>query len=289
MCIRDRFHVVGERINPTGKKKFQEKLRTGDYGMVRSFAEDQTECGASVLDINVGMNGIDEKETMLKVLDEVMAVTPLPLCLDTSHIEVMEAALRRYPGRALINSISLETEKFEKLLPIARKYGAMFSLLPLSDEGLPKSLDEKKKIIQKILERALILGFTREDIVVDGLVATVGANPKAALETLETIRYCKEELGLATIVGLSNISFGLPERSFINAAFLTMAIQQGLTMAIANPSQDLLVNSAMAADLLMNKPDADLAYICLLYTSIFSEGGRRKNRPIHRCGSGPSG
>lgn len=259
--LSERFHVVGERINPTGKKKFQEKLRTGDYGMVRSFAEDQTECGASVLDINVGMNGIDEKETMLKVLDEVMAVTPLPLCLDTSHIEVMEAALRRYPGRALINSISLETEKFEKLLPIARKYGAMFILLPLSDEGLPKSLDEKKKIIQKILERALILGFTREDIVVDGLVATVGANPKAALETLETIRYCKEELGLATIVGLSNISFGLPERSFINAAFLTMAIQQGLTMAIANPSQDLLVNSAMAADLLMNKPDADLAYI----------------------------
>ena len=206
-------------------------------------------------------NGIDEKETMLKVMDEVMAVTPLPLCLDTSHIDVMEAALRRYPGRALINSISLETEKFEKLLPIAGKYGAMFILLPLSDEGLPKSLDEKKEIIQKILDRALTLGFCREDIVVDGLVTTVGANQKAALETLETIRYCKEELGLATIVGLSNISFGLPERSFINAAFLTMAIQQGLTMAIANPSQDLLVNSAMASDLLMNKPEADLAYI----------------------------
>lgn len=259
--LNERFHIVGERINPTGKKKFQEKLRNADYSMVRSFAEDQTECGASVLDINVGMNGIDEKETMLKVMDEVMAVTPLPLCLDTSHIDVMEAALRRYPGRALINSISLETEKFEKLLPIAGKYGAMFILLPLSDEGLPKSLDEKKEIIQKILDRALTLGFCREDIVVDGLVTTVGANQKAALETLETIRYCKEELGLATIVGLSNISFGLPERSFINAAFLTMAIQQGLTMAIANPSQDLLVNSAMASDLLMNKPEADLAYI----------------------------
>lgn len=256
-----RFQIVGERINPTGKKKFQEKLRAGDYEMVRSFAEEQTACGAAILDINVGMNGIDEKETMQRVLEEVTAVTPLPLCLDTSHIDVMETALRRYPGRALINSISLEQEKFEKLLPIARKYGAMFILLPLSDKGLPETLDEKKEIIRTIWGRALSMGFQPEDIVVDGLVATVGANPRAALETLETIRYCREELGLATIVGLSNISFGLPERSFVNTAFLTMAIQAGLTMAIANPSQDLLVNCAAASDLLLNKEGADLHYI----------------------------
>ena len=175
-------------------------------------------------------------------------------------MEVLEAALRNYPGRALVNSVSLETEKFEKLLPIVAKYGAMFILLPLSDAGLPKDIEEKKEIIHKIYDRALSLGMCKEDIVVDGLVATVGANPKAALETLETIRYCKEN-GFATICGLSNISFAMPERSFVNTAFLTLAIQAGLTMAIANPSQELLMSCALAADLLLNKEEAALRYI----------------------------
>ena len=178
-------------------------------------------------------------------------------------MDVLEAALRRYPGRALINSISYEKAKLDALLPIAKKYGAMFVLLPLSDEGLPKNLDEKINIIEKIQTRAYELGMRQEDIVVDGLVATVGANKNAAVETLQTIRYCKQN-GLATICGLSNISFGLPERSFVNAAFLTMAIQAGLTMAIANPSQDLLVSCAFASDLLLNKEGADLRYIQLM-------------------------
>ena len=254
------FMIVGERINPTGKKKLQEKLREGNLDMVLSFAEEQEECGAALLDINVGMSGIDEKEMMLKVLDEVTTISNLPLSIDSSHVDVIEAALRRYPGRALINSISGETEKLHKLLPLAKKYGAMFILLPLSDKGLPDSLEEKIEIIDRISQMAFELGMTREDIVVDGLVATVGANPNAAREVLETIRYCKEK-GFATICGLSNISFGLPERSFVNAAFLTMAIREGLTMAIANPSQDLLVNTAFASDLLMNKEDADTRYI----------------------------
>ena len=254
------FMIVGERINPTGKKKLQEQLREGNLEMVLSFTQEQEDCGASFLDINVGMSGIDEKEMMLKVLEEVTMATSLPLSLDSSHVDVLEAALRRYPGRALINSVSAESEKLEKLLPIARKYGAMFILLPLSDAGLPASLEEKIAIIDRIVEKALELGMTKEDIVVDGLVATIGANPNAAKEVLETIRYCKEK-GLATICGLSNISFGLPERSFVNTAFLTMAIREGLTMAIANPSQDLLVNTAYAADLLMNKEGADIRYI----------------------------
>ena len=228
--------------------------------MVLEFAQQQEECGASLLDINVGMSGIDEKDMMLKVLDEVTLATSLPLSLDSSHIDVLEAALRRYPGRALINSVSAETEKLEKLLPLAKKYGAMFILLPLSDEGLPANTEEKVAIINKIFQNALQLGLTKEDIIVDGLAATVGANPNAAKEVLETIRYCKEN-GFATVCGLSNISFGLPERSFINTAFLTMAIQEGLTMAIANPSQDLLLNAAFAADLLMNKEGGDIRYI----------------------------
>lgn len=254
------FMVIGERINPTGKKKLQAQLREGKLDLVLSFAEEQEKCGAALLDVNMGMSGINEKEMMMKTLEEVTVASNLPLSIDSSHVEVIEAALRRYPGRALINSISGEEEKLQKLLPIAKKYGAMFILLPLSDQGLPDGLEEKIGIIDKITAMALDIGMQKEDIVVDGLAATVGANPNAAKEVLETIRYCREK-GLSTICGLSNISFGLPERSFVNTAFLTMAIREGLTMAIANPSQELLVNIAFAADLLMNKEGGDIRYI----------------------------
>lgn len=258
--LEDPFMVVGERINPTGKKALQAELREGNTDRVLHFAEEQETCGAQILDINMGMGGIDEKAMMLRVLEEVGGVTNLPLSLDSSHVDVLEAALRHYPGRALINSVSYEREKFEKLLPIAAKYGAMFILLPLSDEGLPQSLEEKIEIIRKVSQRAYELGMRREDIVVDGLVTTVGANKSAALETLETIRYCREQ-GFATICGLSNISFGMPERGFVNTAFLTLAIREGLTMAIANPSQELLMCCAAATDLLLAKDGADLRYI----------------------------
>ena len=224
IALDGKFLVIGERINPTGKKKLQEELRAGKMNLVEEMAEQQEEMGAHILDINMGTNGIDEKEMMLKAISKVTMVSSLPLCIDTSYVEVMEAALRAYPGRALINSISLEKEKIEKLLPLAKKYGAMFILLPLSDKGLPKSLEEKKAIIDEILKRAKALGISKNQIIVDGLVATVGANKNAAIETLETIRYCKEDLNLCTTMGLSNISFGLPERPYVNSAFAAMAI-----------------------------------------------------------------
>ncbi len=254
------FAIVGERINPTGKKKLQESLKEGRLDLVLEMAARQEVDGAAVLDLNLGMNGIDEKEMMLRTIYEVSSVTDLPLCIDSSHVDVIEAALRIYPGRALINSISLEKEKFEALLPLAAKYGAMFILLPLSDQGLPETIQEKHQIIETIVNAAKAHGMEKEDIVVDGLVATVGANPAAARECLETIAYCKER-SLATICGLSNISFGLPERGCINAAFLTAAIAGGLTMAIANPGQEALVDAAYAADLLMQKEGADIRYI----------------------------
>lgn len=256
-----RFLIVGERINPTGKKLLQAELREGSMELVVDMALEQEEKGASVLDINMGMNGIDEKEMMIKAVYEVSRAVNLPLCIDSSHVDIIEEALRIYPGRALINSVSLEKDKCERLLPIAKKYGAMFILLPLSDKGLPENQEEKIQIIQTIMEKAGEYGLDKKDIVVDGLVATIGANPMAAKETLETIRYCKEGLGVATITGLSNISFGLPDRAAVNTAFLTMAIQAGLTMAIANPSQDLLVKAAFASDLLLNKKGADIRYI----------------------------
>ena len=265
--LDDNFMIIGERINPTGKtavkKKLQTQLKEGSMEMVSELAEEQEACGACILDVNVGMSGIDEKAMMLQAIDAISQISSLPLAIDSSHVDVIEAALRRYPGRALINSISYEKAKMEALLPIAKKYGAMFILLPLSDKGLPENLQEKIEIIEIIQKRAYELGMRKEDIVVDGLVATVGANKTAATETLETIRYCYEN-GLATSCGLSNISFGLPERSYVYTAFLTMAIREGLTMAIANPSQELLVSIAFASDLLLNKKDADIRYIQLM-------------------------
>ncbi len=255
------FMVIGERINPTGKKKLQAELREGSLNLVRQMALDQEENGAQILDVNMGMNGIDEKEMMLRTIYEVTTTVDCPLCIDSSYVDIIEAALRIYPGRALINSISMEKEKMEALLPIAKKYGAMFILLPLSDAGLPEDSEEKHSIIRSVMEEAIRIGLAKEDIIVDGLVATIGANPRAALECYETFAYCKNELGLPTVCGLSNISFGLPERSYVNTAFLTMAIANGLTMAIANPSQELLMNAAFASDLLLAKPESDLRYI----------------------------
>lgn len=266
--LDENFIIVGERINPTGKKLLQAELREGKLDRVLQFAEEQEKCGARVLDVNMGMSGIDEKDMMLQSIEAVSGVTNLPLSLDSSHVNVLEAALRHYPGRALINSISFEKEKVEQLLPIAKKYGAMFILLPLSDKGLPENIAEKISIIEEIERRAFAIGLRKEDIVVDGLVATVGANKRAAIETLETIQYCKKN-ALATICGLSNISFGMPERSYVNTAFLVMAIKEGLTMAIANPSQELLVSCALASDLLLAKDESDIRYID--YVNVLAE------------------
>lgn len=259
--INSNFMVIGERINPTGKKKLQEELRNNSLSLALKMAEEQTSNGASILDVNMGMNGIDEISMMENIINELPAVTNLPLSIDSSYIEVIERALRVYPGRAIINSISYEERKCRPLMKIASKYGAMVILLPLSDKGLPENLDEKKDIINKLLSIAEEEGISKDSIVIDGLVTTVGANKLAAIETLETIRYCKEELKLPTVCGLSNISFGLPERINVNTAFLTMAIANGLTMAICNPDQSTLMNAALASDLLLAKDNADNNYV----------------------------
>ena len=269
------FKVVGERINPTGKKALQEELRSGSMQMVRQFARDQEIAGAAILDVNMGTNGIDEKATMLDAIYEVISTVDLPLSIDTSYVDVMEAALRIYPGRALINSISCEAEKMKELLPIAKKYGAMFVLLPLSQAGLPKDLDEKKEHITHVLEAARAIGLQDNDAVVDVLVATVGANPSAALECFETISYCKDTLHLPTICGLSNISFGMPQRIFVNTAFLNVALSKGLTMAIANPSQELLMYTALATDLLLGKEGASERYLGTVPTTAMKMVGSK--------------
>lgn len=259
--IDGNFIIIGERINPTGKKMLQEELRAGKMDMVISMAEEQVAAGAKVLDINMGMNGIDELAMMKEAIYQVMSTVDVPLCIDSSHIDIIEEALRIYTGRALINSISLEEKKCRPLMKIAAKYGAMCILLPLSDKGLPESLEEKIEIIHELLKIAEEEGVSRDSIIIDGLVTTVGANPNAAIETLETIKYCKDTLCLPTVCGLSNISFGLPERINVNTAFLTMAIANGLTMAICNPGQAQIVNASLASDLLLAKKGSDDNYV----------------------------
>ncbi|MGI6712420.1 MAG: homocysteine S-methyltransferase family protein [Bacillota bacterium] len=253
--------VVGERINPTGKKKLQAELKEGLNHEIRRFALEQVEKGACILDVNVGMPGIDEKETMINTVSLLDGICDAPLCLDSSSPEVLEAALRIYPGRALINSISQEKAKLEKLLPVAAKYGAMFILLPLSDEGVPEKAVQRQDIVKNVFSQAVAYGYQKSDIVVDGLVMTVSSNQEAALETLKLIDWCKREFGCATIVGLSNVSFGLPERGWINAAFLAMAVGKGLDMAIANPSSDLMMSVKMASDVLTMKDVGSRNYI----------------------------
>lgn len=255
------FLAVGERINPTGKKKFQESLRAGDTSMAVEFAREQEENGAAILDVNVGMGGIDEKEMMCRIIEEVCQATDLPLSIDTSDAEVMEAALRKYPGRALVNSVSLEEGRAERLFPLVKKYGAMVVVLPLGSNGLPKDAAERRENLRTLVQKAGEYGIPKEAIVADGLVMTVGAEPMAALDALDTITYCKEELSVATTCGLSNISYGLPERGYVNTAFLMMAIASGLTMAIVNPNQELLMNLVYAADVLRAKEDSAKRYI----------------------------
>ena len=255
------FLPVGERINPTGKKKFQEMLRAGDTSMALEFAVEQEENGAAILDVNVGMGGIDEKEMMCRIVEEVTQATNLPLSLDTSDAGVMEAALRIYPGRALVNSVSLEEGRAELLFPLVKKYGAMVVVLPLGSIGLPKDAKERRENLHTLVQKAKEYGIPKESIVADGLVMTVGAEPNAALDALDTIRFCKDELGVATTCGLSNISYGLPERGYVNAAFLTMAITCGLTMAIVNPNQDLLMNLVYASEVLRAKEDSAERFI----------------------------
>lgn len=253
--------IVGERINPTGKKGLQAELREGSTNEIRKFAHEQIEKGADILDVNVGMPGIDEKEVMVNTVTLLSSISDAPLCLDSSSPEVLEAALRIYPGRALINSISHEKIKLERLLPVAAKYGAMFILLPLSDEGVPEKAIQRQAIVQEVFNKAAVYGYKKNDIVVDGLVMTVSSNQEAALETLKLIEWCSKEFGCGTIVGLSNVSFGLPERGWVNAAFMSMAIAKGLTMAIANPSSDLLMCIKMACDVIMKNDINSRNYI----------------------------
>lgn len=255
------FAVIGERINPTGKKAFQAELRSGSMNMVREFAMSQSEKGAAILDVNFGLSGIDEKEKTLEALDILGPICSRPLCIDSVEPEVIEAALRVYPGRALVNSISAEKVRIEKTLPIAARYGAMFILLPLTDGGIPDTVEGRIEVVKEVLAEARKYGYHKEDICVDALVMAVSSAPESPQVALDLIQWCSREFGVNTLCGLSNVSFGMPNRGLINAAFLGMAIGRGLNMAIANPSDEMLMSLIDAGDTLCGRDPKMLRFV----------------------------
>ena len=252
--------IIGERINPTGKRLLQEELKNGNMAYVKKLAREQFNAGADLLDVNAGMPGVDEKQTLLDIISAVVPVVSLPLVIDSSDPDVVESAIRYYPGRALINSISAEKDKLSKLLPVASRYGAMLVVLPIADNELPAKAERRIELIEEIFAEAEKYGYRRQDIIVDGLVMTVSSNQQAAFETLKTVRWAAER-GFGTVLGLSNVSFGLPERGWINASFFAMAAGAGLSWAIANPSHELLMNAKAASDVLTARDKDSLSYI----------------------------
>ena len=280
--------IIGERINPTGKKKLQAELKSGGMGYVKNLARAQTEAGADLLDVNAGMPGIDEKQTLLDIISAAVSSSPLPLVIDSSDPEVVEAAARYYPGRALINSISAEKEKLSRLLPIAAKYGAMFIALPIADNELPKKAERRIELMKKIYTEAMKYGYEKRDIIVDGLVMTVSSDQSAAAETLKTVRWAAEE-GFGTVLGLSNVSFGLPERGWVNSSFFAMAASAGLSWAIANPSHSLLMNTKYAADVLTGRDPDARSYIELIGSDNSGAGSAGGQSGAGTDGGGKSG
>ncbi|MBR5302165.1 MAG: homocysteine S-methyltransferase family protein [Clostridia bacterium] len=253
--------VIGERINPTGKKRFQQALRDGDMNYIVSQAIEQEEAGAQILDINVGLPGIDEPEMMRRVVTAISGAVSLPLQIDSSNPEAIEAGLRAAPGKCLINSINASRASMDSILPIARKYGAAIVALALGENGLPATAQERVAFARLILNEAERYGIARGDIAVDCLTLTVSAQQDQAKETLEAIRQIREKFGLETVLGVSNISFGLPQRQLVTQAFLTQAICAGLTLPIINPNQKEMMDAVDACRVLSGEDVSCSAYI----------------------------
>ena len=264
--------MIGERINPTGKKEFIEELKNGKTNYIRKTAKMQTDDGASMLDINVGVPGTDEIELMKKAILAASNVVQTPLVIDSSNPDAVEEALMLYPGKALVNSISGEEKKINKLMPLIKKYGAAVIVLALDDEGIPETSDERIKTAYTVYNKLTDFGIKSYDIMIDFLTLPISAGQDKALTTLDAIKKNKTILNLPTVLGVSNISFGLPKRTYINAAFLTMCFSAGLSAAIVNPEDELLTGSFYAAKVLIAKD-----YLAKTYINHFSEKANSYN------------
>ncbi|MGE5494555.1 MAG: homocysteine S-methyltransferase family protein [Burkholderiales bacterium] len=254
------FRVIGERINPTGKPKLKEALKNGDIYEVLDMALEQKNSGAHILDVNVGMPEIDEKAAMERTIEAIAARVKLPVSIDSSKPDVIERALRIYPGRALVNSVSTKKDSIARLLPIIKRYNAMFILLPIGDNGIPQTARERIVEIQNAYAAITEAGLGRESMLVDGLVMAVSSDPDAGKVTHDVVEWCSKN-GFNTVLGVSNSSFGLPERKYINSAYLVMAIKSGLKSAIMNPNDELMMDMCCAAEALVGTDAGFKRYI----------------------------
>jgi len=253
------FVMIGEKINPTGNKKLAAALTEGNYEFALDLAKRQIAWGADVLDVNVGVPDLDEVAAVAKLVELLTANVDVPLCIDSNSPQVLAAGLAAAPGKPLVNSISAEEKSLNGILPIVKERGAAVIGLTISEAGIPKTAEERVALAEKIIERAAQKGIPIEDIIIDPLVLTVGSDSKAALVTLQTIEILRRSLGVNVNVGASNVSFGLPERSTVNAAFLTLCIQAGATCAITDPAK--LGQTVKAADLLLGRDDNSMRYL----------------------------
>ena len=257
----DGITVVGERINPTGKKRFQQALRENDMNYVLEQAVSQVEAGAQILDVNVGAPGVDEPALMEQVVKALQSVVSLPLQLDSSHAEALERGLRVYNGKPIVNSVNGEPEVLEKILPLCKKYGAAVVGLAIDKRGIQPKAEDRVAVARRIKEAALAVGIPQEDIYIDCLTLTASAQQQDVLATVEALHTCKTELGVRTILGVSNISFGLPCRTYLNTTFLTMAMYAGLDLAIMNPSSEEMMAAVYAYNVLINRDPQSTKYI----------------------------
>jgi len=256
------FCIIGERINPTGRKIFQDQLRTGDLSRIEIDVAQQVAGGAMVLDVNMGAPLADEKELMVAAVKLIQGLTDLPLCIDSSIIDVLDAGLASYQGKALVNSVTAEDERLESILPLVRKYGAAVIALPNDEEEIPEDPRRRLELARKIIDVATgRFGIPIEDIVIDPLAMPVGADTTLVGKTLETIALLRAEFGVNTTLGASNVSFGMPDRHTIGAAFLPIAISSGLTSAILDARSPQIVRSVQAADLLLDRDPWGAAWI----------------------------
>lgn len=261
-CVNvDGITVVGERINPTGKKRFQQALRDGDMNYILEQAVSQAEAGAQILDVNVGAPGVDEPARMEQVVKALQSVVSLPLQLDSSHAEALERGLRVYNGKPIVNSVNGEPEVLEKVLPLCKKYGAAVVGLAIDERGIQPKAEDRVAIARRIKKAALEAGIPREDIYIDCLTLTASAQQEDVLATVQALHTCKTELGVRTILGVSNISFGLPCRPYLNTTFLTMAMYAGLDLAIMNPSSEEMMAAVYAYNVLTNRDKQSGRYI----------------------------
>ncbi len=253
--------VIGERINPTGKKRLKEALLNKELDYILKQAISQVEAGAEILDVNVGLPGVDEKEMMVRVIRELQAVVDVPLQIDSNDPEVIEAALRIYNGKPLVNSVNGEEKSLTAILPLVKKYGAAVVGLTLDEEGIQASAEKRFAIAERIVERAEALGIPREDVQIDCLTLTASAEQAAVAETLRAVEMVRDRLGLGAVLGVSNVSFGLPNRELLNSTFLTMALHSGLTLPIMNPNAEAMMGAVRAYRLLKNIDQNALEYM----------------------------